>query len=83
MPEAASGDAWTDAARAIMTTDTYPKLTTAKLAGIGDGSARLSGIAKGAGMIAPDMATMLSYMATDLAIVAAAAAGRSYPPPPT
>lgn len=68
LAKAASGEAWTDAARAIMTTDTYPKLTTAKLAGIGDGSARLSGIAKGAGMIAPDMATMLSYMVTDLAI---------------
>ncbi|MBU1210470.1 MAG: bifunctional glutamate N-acetyltransferase/amino-acid acetyltransferase ArgJ [Alphaproteobacteria bacterium] len=65
---AACSDAWTQAARAILTTDTFPKLTTATLAGIGDGSARLSGIAKGAGMIAPDMATMLSYLATDLAI---------------
>jgi len=64
----AAADAWQSAARAIMTTDTYPKLATAGLPGIGDGSARLSGIAKGAGMIAPDMATMLSYMATDLAI---------------
>ncbi|KUO58350.1 MAG: N-acetylglutamate synthase [Alphaproteobacteria bacterium BRH_c36] len=68
LARAASSDAWTEAARAIMTTDTFPKLTTATLAEIGDGSARLSGIAKGAGMIAPDMATMLSYLATDLAI---------------
>jgi glutamate N-acetyltransferase / amino-acid N-acetyltransferase len=59
---------WQEAAAAIMTTDTYPKMTTVELSGIGDGTARLSGIAKGSGMIAPDMATMLSYLVTDLAI---------------
>ncbi len=68
LAKAASADAWQDAARAIMTTDTYPKLTTTALTGIGDDSARLSGIAKGAGMIAPDMATMLSYIVTDLSV---------------
>lgn len=68
LAQAAMENAWEEAARAIMTTDTYPKLTTAALKGIGDGSANLSGIAKGAGMIAPDMATMLSYIATDVAI---------------
>lgn len=61
-------DGWQDAASAIMTTDTFPKLATSQLTEIGDGSAQLSGIAKGAGMIAPDMATMLSYLVTDLAI---------------
>ncbi|MEQ8824193.1 MAG: bifunctional glutamate N-acetyltransferase/amino-acid acetyltransferase ArgJ [Filomicrobium sp.] len=61
-------DGWQDAAAAIMTTDTFPKLATNQLTEIGDGSSQLSGIAKGAGMIAPDMATMLSYLVTDLAI---------------
>ncbi len=60
-------DAWMDAARAIMTTDTYPKLATrtAKIDGV---EVRLAGIAKGAGMIAPDMATMLSFVFTDAPI---------------
>ncbi|MEM9223169.1 MAG: bifunctional glutamate N-acetyltransferase/amino-acid acetyltransferase ArgJ [Pseudomonadota bacterium] len=60
---------WVDAARAIMTTDTFPKVAsrTVSLAG---GSVRINGIAKGAGMIAPDMATMLSFIATDAAIPA-------------
>ncbi|MEL6687455.1 MAG: bifunctional glutamate N-acetyltransferase/amino-acid acetyltransferase ArgJ [Pseudomonadota bacterium] len=62
-----SSDGWEMAARAIMTTDTYPKgaTTTAK---IGDMTVRINGIAKGSGMIAPDMATMLAYVATDAAI---------------
>ena len=60
----AEPDAWMDAGKAIMTTDTYPKLVTAT-AMIGDVQVRLNGIAKGAGMIAPDMATMLSFVATD------------------
>lgn len=57
-------DRWEAAARAIMTTDTHPKgaTTTAK---IGDTTVTLNGIAKGSGMIAPDMATMLAYVATD------------------
>jgi glutamate N-acetyltransferase/amino-acid N-acetyltransferase len=60
-----------DAARAIMTTDTFPKLATRKVA-IGDGAAVINGVAKGAGMIAPDMATMLSFIFTDAPIGQAA-----------
>ncbi|MBC8412506.1 bifunctional glutamate N-acetyltransferase/amino-acid acetyltransferase ArgJ, partial [bacterium] len=55
------------AAAAIMTTDTYPKIVTKKFR-IGSGYATLSGIAKGAGMICPDMATMLCFIMTDAAI---------------
>ncbi len=58
---------WLDAARAIMTTDTFPKVATAR-AKIGDVEVTINGMAKGAGMIAPDMATMLSYIFTDAAI---------------
>ncbi len=61
---------WEDAARGIMTTDTFPKATT-RTARIGEASVTLSGIAKGSGMIAPDMATMLCFVATDAAIPAA------------
>ncbi len=60
-----------DAAKAIMTTDTYPKVATA-FAQLGDSIVTINGIAKGAGMIAPDMATMLSYVFTDAPIAAAA-----------
>lgn len=62
---------WIDAARAIMTTDTYPKLATAtaKIDGV---EVTINGIAKGAGMIAPDMATMLSFIFTDAPIAASA-----------
>ena len=56
-----------DAARAIMTTDTFPKGASATLA---DGT-RIAGIAKGSGMIAPDMATMLVYLFTDATVPAA------------
>jgi glutamate N-acetyltransferase/amino-acid N-acetyltransferase len=59
------------AARAIMTTDTFPKVATAK-AKIGKATVTVNGIAKGAGMIAPDMATMLSFIFTDAAIEAPA-----------
>ena len=59
------------AARAIMTTDTFPKVATAK-ARIGKATVTVNGIAKGAGMIAPDMATMLSFVFTDAAISAPA-----------
>ena len=59
-----------DAARAIMTTDTFPKVATRRIR-IGGGEINLVGMAKGAGMIAPDMATMLSFVFTDAAIDAA------------
>ena len=49
-----------DAARAIMTTDTFPKVATARVK-LGEAEVVINGIAKGAGMIAPDMATMLAY----------------------
>ena len=55
------------AARAIMTTDTFPKGAAAEIAGEG-GPIRIAGIAKGSGMIAPDMATMLVYLFTDATI---------------
>jgi len=60
-------DGWEAAARAIMTTDTYAKgaTATAKIDGI---DIHINGIAKGSGMIAPDMATMLSFVATDAKI---------------
>jgi len=67
----ASEDAWEAAARAIMTTDTFPKLAT-RVAEIGGTRVTINGIAKGAGMIAPDMATMLAYVATDAAVSAPA-----------
>ena len=60
-------DGWEEAARAIMTTDTFPKGASAT-ARIGDTVVRINGIAKGSGMIAPDMATMLAYIATDAAL---------------
>ena len=59
------------AARAIMTTDTFPKVATAT-ARIGKAAVTVNGIAKGAGMIAPDMATMLSFIFTDAAVAPAA-----------
>jgi len=58
-----------DAARAIMTTDTFPKIATATCE-IGGVEVRINGMAKGAGMIAPDMATMLSFIFTDAPIAA-------------
>ncbi len=59
------------AAQAIMTTDTFPKGAAATVPGNG-GPIRIAGIAKGSGMIAPDMATMLVYIFTDAKIPAAA-----------
>lgn len=64
-----SGERWPDAARAIMTTDTFPKLATRTVA-FGETTVTINGIAKGAGMIAPDMATMLSFVMTDAPIAA-------------
>jgi glutamate N-acetyltransferase/amino-acid N-acetyltransferase len=58
---------WIGAARAIMTTDTFPKVATAK-AKIGKTTVTINGMAKGAGMIAPDMATMLAFVFTDAPI---------------
>lgn len=67
----ATGDFWFEAAKAIMTTDTYPKVAT-RTAEIGGVAVSINGIAKGAGMIAPDMATMLSFVVTDADIAPAA-----------
>jgi len=60
---------WLDAAKAIMTTDTFPKVATATVEFDGN-PVVISGIAKGSGMIAPDMATMLSFIFTDMPIAA-------------
>ncbi len=60
---------WIDAAKAIMTTDTFPKALSRK-AKIDGHEVVIAGIAKGAGMIAPDMATMLSFVFTDAPISA-------------
>jgi glutamate N-acetyltransferase / amino-acid N-acetyltransferase len=67
----AKPDAFEAAARAILTTDTYPKLATRR-ALIGTTEVTLNGFCKGAGMIAPDMATMLCFIFTDAAIDAEA-----------
>ncbi|MEL6375223.1 MAG: bifunctional glutamate N-acetyltransferase/amino-acid acetyltransferase ArgJ [Pseudomonadota bacterium] len=60
---------WEEAARCIMTTDTYPKLATVE-ATIDGVPVTLNGICKGSGMIAPDMATMLAFVFTDAAVPA-------------
>ena len=54
-------------ARAIMTTDTFPKMVAVQFP-VGNTTVRMGGIAKGAGMICPEMATMLCFLTTDLAI---------------
>ncbi len=74
MAKDATGDFWLEAAKAIMTTDTYPKVAT-RTAEIGGVTVTINGIAKGAGMIAPDMATMLSFVVTDADIAAPALQG--------
>jgi len=61
------GQDWAGAARAIMTTDTFPKAAT-RCVTIAGKAVHLNGIAKGSGMIAPDMATMLGFIFTDIAI---------------
>ena len=63
-------DAWESAARAIMTTDTFPKGATAT-ATIAGTQVRINGFCKGSGMIGPDMATMLGYVFTDASLPAA------------
>ncbi|MEZ5898859.1 MAG: bifunctional glutamate N-acetyltransferase/amino-acid acetyltransferase ArgJ [Hyphomicrobiaceae bacterium] len=65
--QSAHADAFEAAARAIMTTDTYPKLAT-RTAMIGNVKVTINGFCKGAGMIAPDMATMLCFIFTDAAL---------------
>ena len=67
MAKSAEPDAWDAASRAIMTTDTYPKLAT-RTVSIGGADVAINGFCKGAGMIAPDMATMLCFVFTDVAI---------------
>jgi glutamate N-acetyltransferase/amino-acid N-acetyltransferase len=64
---ALKADGWHDAAHAIMTTDTVAKAASRKV-GAGGTAATITGIAKGAGMIRPNMATMLGFMATDATI---------------
>ena len=66
----APGD-WISAAKAIMTTDTFPKVATATVK-LGKAKVTINGMAKGAGMIMPDMATMLSFVFTDAPISASA-----------
>jgi glutamate N-acetyltransferase/amino-acid N-acetyltransferase len=63
----AKADCWADAARAIMTTDTFAKVATARVKYAGK-TVTINGIAKGSGMIAPDMATMLVFIFTDAPI---------------
>jgi len=70
LAKSAKADAGTDAARAILTTDTFPKVVS-RTARIGGVDVTLAGFCKGAGMIAPDMATMLCFLFTDAAIAAA------------
>jgi glutamate N-acetyltransferase/amino-acid N-acetyltransferase len=62
---------WMGAAKAIMTTDTFPKVATATIK-LGKAKVTINGMAKGSGMIAPDMATMLAFVFTDAPIAAAA-----------
>jgi glutamate N-acetyltransferase / amino-acid N-acetyltransferase len=70
LAQAGAAGGWRAAAEAIMTTDTYPKLATAA-AQIDGHKVTINGIAKGSGMIAPDMATMLAFVFTDAALPAA------------
>jgi len=70
LAESGSASGWRAAAEAIMTTDTYPKMATAS-AEIEGRKVTINGIAKGSGMIAPDMATMLAFVFTDASLPAA------------
>jgi glutamate N-acetyltransferase/amino-acid N-acetyltransferase len=71
LAETAEPADWLGAAKAIMTTDTFPKVATATVK-LGKAKVTINGVAKGAGMIAPDMATMLSFIFTDAPIAPAA-----------
>lgn len=64
LAETAAPGEWMAAARAIMTTDTFPKVATATVK-LGKARVTINGMAKGSGMIMPDMATMLSFVFTD------------------
>jgi len=68
---ALKADAWLDAAEGIMTTDTLPKAASRQVS-VNGRTVTVSGIAKGAGMIRPDMATMLGFVASDAVIAPAA-----------
>ncbi|MBV8699710.1 bifunctional glutamate N-acetyltransferase/amino-acid acetyltransferase ArgJ [Bradyrhizobium sp.] len=74
LAERAEGEDWMGAAKAIMTTDTFPKVAT-RTVKLGKTKVTISGMAKGAGMIMPDMATMLSFVFTDAPIAPAALQG--------
>jgi glutamate N-acetyltransferase/amino-acid N-acetyltransferase len=67
LADAAKPDQWGMAARAIMTTDTFPKACSVRVK-LGGKTVTINGIAKGSGMIAPDMATMLVFIFTDAAL---------------
>jgi glutamate N-acetyltransferase/amino-acid N-acetyltransferase len=67
----ATPEDWLGAAKAIMTTDTFPKVATATVK-LGKAKVTINGMAKGSGMIAPDMATMLAFVFTDAPIAAGA-----------
>lgn len=71
LAETVAPDEWMGAARAIMTTDTFPKVATATVK-LGKAKVTINGMAKGSGMIAPDMATMLAFVFTDAPIAAGA-----------
>ena len=67
MPQSETGDQWLSAAQGIMTTDTLPKASSLRFE-LDGRSVRATGIAKGAGMIRPNMATMLGFLATDASV---------------
>jgi glutamate N-acetyltransferase/amino-acid N-acetyltransferase len=71
LAESAAPDEWRAAATAIMTTDTFAKVATATVK-LGKAKVTINGMAKGSGMIAPDMATMLAFVFTDAPIAAGA-----------
>src|SRR6202158_3870738 len=71
LAEHAAPEDWIGAAKAIMTTDTFPKVATSTVK-LGKTKVTINGMAKGAGMIAPDMATMLAFVFTDAPIAAGA-----------
>jgi len=71
LAETADASAWHEAARAIMTTDTFAKLATRRVR-LGPAEVIINGFAKGSGMIAPDLATMLANVFTDAPIGRAA-----------
>jgi glutamate N-acetyltransferase/amino-acid N-acetyltransferase len=71
LAEQAAPTEWLSAAKAIMTTDTFPKVATATVK-LGNAKVTINGMAKGSGMIMPDMATMLAFVFTDAPIAAGA-----------